>query len=87
VASHWEQLLTAPATAVVLWSSDHRWKWAIHKEVGIIDGSFDRPDGDLPLDEAKTKLVGKVCDAVGIAYNVTWTEGSPGWWTGILSAP
>ena len=87
VASRPDQLWSAAATAVILWSTEHRWKWAIRKEVGIIDGTFDEPDTDLPLEDAKTKLAAKVRDDVGIAYTVTWSEDRPGWWTGILSPP
>ena len=74
---------TARANALVLYSPEGRWRFAVYNEVGVMDGALDLPV-DATVGDAQAALLARVQEDTGLRYEANWTQDGKGWWTAEL---
>jgi len=78
---------TIPAEALVLYRTEHAWRFAVANAAGgIIDGRLPDTPIDAPASVAMAELVRRTEKATGRSYAATWNSDRPGWWSAQLVA-
>lgn len=71
----------AIARVLVLSDAGGAWRYAIHSDVGVVDGVLGGVPRTAAPEEAQAALLAHVAEVTGEQYSAVWQAQEAHWWT------